>query len=292
MDAQSRSEGQKEAGGHRLPPRWPSLRPVRRKLPTMPAPSRRYAIAIREMALTTGLVLAYFLIRGAHQDDIPASAARTVGVIRLESALGLFHEPAWQKAFLSHPWLIEVANAIYFWGEYTAVISTGIWLSLRDIQYFRFIRNVLLISAVLGIAGYWLLPAAPPRLLAASGYDYGFVDTLHSGTQSGVHDLQPGPFVNYYAALPSFHFAWVVLAAVGVWARTESHLARGFVATLSATMFWAIVVTANHLFFDMALGVAVVAVSWLIATLLYSVAERYRCGIRCSNRAPVRAKGI
>src|SRR5262249_20759212 len=139
------------------------------------------------------------------------------------------------------------------------------WLSLADIERFRFIRRVLLISAAVGIVCYWALPQAPPRLMAGLGHDLGLVDTIHGNSPTTVRDLQPRPFLNLYAPQPSFPFAWMLLAAVGA-----VLTARRWWVTLLATafcglMWWAIVVTGNHYQLDMVAGVLVVGVAWLLA---------------------------
>jgi hypothetical protein len=70
--------------------------------------------------------------------------------------------------------------------------------------------------------------------------------------------------VNDYAALPSFHFGWILLATLAIWANTDRRWVKALAVSLSVVMFWAITVTGNHYFFDMAFGAAVVLVSWLV----------------------------
>jgi predicted membrane protein len=99
--------------------------------------------------------------------------------------------------------------------------------------------------------------------MAAHGYDFGFIDTVHSAA-SNAHYVQPGPFVNDYAALPSFHFGWILLATLAIWHNTDRRWVRAAAVTMAAVMFWAITVTGNHYFFDMAFGAVVVLVSWVV----------------------------
>jgi len=226
------------------------------------ARSRRAASI--ELGLTVVLLALYFLARGSHPDDIPASVDRMQQVVRLEQRLGIFHEQDFQDAFLRWPYVIDIANIFYVWGLFPVLIVIGVWLAFFHLDEFRFIRTVLLISAVFGLMGYWLFPAAPPRFLAGHGFDYGFIDTVHGSNK----DVQPKWFLNEYAALPSFHFAWVALAACAVWRATPNPLARTVAAIIAVAVGWSVVVTANHLFFDMIVGALLIALSWVLALWL------------------------
>ena len=243
---------------------------------------RRYQPATAELLLTGCAIVVYFLIRASHPDNIHQSVRRSLAIVRLEDRLGVFHEASIQQWFLPHEWLIDVANTVYVWGMYPVLVAVALWLAFSDLNRFRYIRNVMLMSACLGIAGYWLIPAAPPRLLALYGFNYGFVDTLHQGT-GAVQDYQPGFFQNPYAALPSFHFAWVALAGIAVWTNTRNHWVRLGAALFCTLMFWAIIVTANHFFFDLLLGVLTVAIAWLLTAGLYRLRDVWR-------REPVRER--
>jgi hypothetical protein len=238
---------------------------------------RRALVVAGEMTLTVALVFVYLVLRGAVGPDDPAGAvSRTLAAVRFEQAVGLFREPAWQRAILGHRALVEIANAVYLFGMHPVMLGAGVWLCVRDREWFRFVRRVLVVSAVIGVLCYWLLPAAPPRLLAENGHSLGFVDTLRGDVKASVQDMQPAPLVNDYAAIPSYHFAWILLMAVAIWTATRNVWARGLAACFCAVMWWAIAVTGNHLFFDMALGVVAVALSWVITLALDRAVARLR----------------
>lgn len=211
---------------------------------------------------TATILVVYFLLRGIRPDQSDDSVARSLHLIRFEQRLGVFQEVTWQHAFIGHEWLMNVANWVYAWGHYPVLLAIALWLVVKDPLRFRFVRNVMFLSAFLGVVTYWMLPAAPPRLMAAHGYDFGFIDTVH-GAASGVNYFQPGPFVNDYAALPSFHFGWILLATLAIWVNTSRKSVRAAAVGMSVVMFWAITVTGNHYFFDMAFGAAIVLVSWV-----------------------------
>jgi len=236
----------------------------RRGKPTVPvAPWRsRWRPISVEIAGTALIMVAYFLLRGLRPDDIDGSVDRSLALIRFEQQLGLFQEVQWQATFIGHGWAMTAANIIYAWGHYPVMLAIALWLVIKDPVRFRFVRNVMLVSATIGVISYWLIPAAPPRLMEIHGYDFGFIDTVHGGS-SEVEYYQPTPFVNDYAALPSFHFGWIMLSSMAVWYNTRSRVVRAGAVAMSVVMWWAVTVTGNHYFFDMALGGVVVVLSWM-----------------------------
>jgi membrane-associated phospholipid phosphatase len=240
--------------------RRPSLPP-----PSAPSPGRgRWRLASREVAITAGIMVVYFLIRGIRPEETDQSVARSLALIRFEQRADLFWEVRLQQLFIGWDFLMHVANLVYAWGHYPVMLAIAVWLAIKDPVRFRFIRNVLFVSAFAGLVTYWLLPAAPPRLMELHGYDFGFIDTVHGSNK----DVQPKWFLNEYAALPSFHFAWVALAACAVWRATPNPLARTVAAIIAVAVGWSVVVTANHLFFDMIVGALLIALSWVLALWL------------------------
>ena len=222
----------------------------------------RWKLAGIEIGSTMAIMAVYFLLRGLRPDTPDGAVSRSLALIHFEQRLGLFQEVRWQAAFLDYGWAMNAANAIYAWGHYPVMLAIALWLVFKDPIRFRFVRNVLLVSATIGILSYWIIPAAPPRLMESYGYDFGFIDTVH-GTESGVSYFQPGPFVNDYAALPSFHFGWILLSSMAIWVNTESRYVRAGAVMMSVLMWWAVTVTGNHYFFDMVMGGVVVILSWI-----------------------------
>ncbi|HET7737205.1 MAG TPA: phosphatase PAP2 family protein [Tepidiformaceae bacterium] len=248
---------------------------VVRRIPISRPERRRVAVLSVELTLTCIALLLYFVARGMRPPEIDESVARSLRIIHFEQQLGIFREQAWQSAFISNGTAMWFANLVYAWAHFPVLAAIGVWLLFKDVGRFRFTRNVMLLSGIIGIVCYWALPAAPPRLMEFHGYDFGFVDTVHSAT-SNAYYLQPGPLVNDYAALPSFHFGWIALASATIWVNTTRRWVRAMAVGLSLVMLWAIIVTANHYFFDIAFGGAVVGMSWLTMAGIYSQPVRGR----------------
>ena len=256
-----------------------------RRWSALPAGAREF---LRELALVAGGGLLYFLARGAVQDRAEEAFARARGLLALEERLGIAWERAIHEAALSAAWIVDLANAVYFWGHMPLLIALALWLWFRRRGVWRGLRAALLASALLGIACYVIWPTAPPRLMPELGY----VDTLAWRAAASYQAQEVGPFVNPYAALPSLHVGWALLAGaacarVALAQRGRRRIAwLALAALIPASQTWAVVATANHWLLDAAAGAAVVA---LAALLAYTVA---RLRFTLSGRLPRRAAAI
>src|SRR3990170_1329119 len=67
----------------------------------------------------------------------------------------------------------------------------------------------------IGLVMFATLPVAPPRMFP----EFGFIDTVH--VHSGLYrSIQQSDFVNEFAAVPSFHFGWILLVGMAVFQTT------------------------------------------------------------------------
>ena len=237
-----------------------------RRWSALPAGAREF---LRELAIVAAGGLLYFLVRGAVQDRAEEAFARARALLNLEHRLGIAWETAIHEAALSADWIVDLANTVYFWGHMPLLIVLALWLWFRRRDVWRGLRAALLVSALLGIACYVIWPTAPPRLMPELGY----IDTLALRAAASYQAQEVGPFVNPYAALPSLHVGWALLAGAAC-----ARVARGetgprrilwllLAALIPASQTWAVVATANHWLLDAAAGAAVVALAALISRL-------------------------
>lgn len=248
-------------------------------------PARRAGVAIprgallaarafsRDFGVVLGVIGVYFLLRGAAPDRLGLSVEVTRHLVAFEKAIGVFWEPQVQEYSIKSYAVKEFANFVYAYLHFPVLAAVGAWLWFRDRRAFGFMRNVMFISMAFGLVFYWLVPAAPPRLMALHGHDLGFVDTVFGGG-TNVNYAQPSLILNEYAAIPSFHFGWIAMASAAIWVNTRSATLRTLALGLTVVMTWAIVASANHLFVDMALGGLVIVASWWIANRLEARAAR------------------
>lgn len=216
-----------------------------------------------EAVIIVGAYLAYQAVRQLIEGSAATAADRALDIIALERRLGLFWEASLQAAILDHHWLVSLFNWIYVWGYLPVISTAALWLFVFHRQRYSRYRNAFLLSGACGLVFFALMPVAPPRMFP----HLGFVDTvrIHS---SVYRAFDRSGFVNEFAALPSFHFGWILLVGVAVWAHGRWLPFRIAGAALPVLMLAAIVLTANHYFLDAIVGGALVlaalgAVLWV-----------------------------
>lgn len=202
-----------------------------------------------ETLVVVGAYLAYQAVRRLIQGSAATAFDRALDVIALERRLGLFWEASLQGAILQHHWLVSLFNWIYVWGYLPVIAAAALWLFVWHRQRYSRYRNAFLLSGACGLLFFALMPVAPPRMFP----HLGFVDTvrLHSDVYRAFE--RPG-FVNEFAAVPSFHFGWILLVGVALWAHGRWMPLRLAGVALPVAMLAAIVLTANHYFLDAAVG--------------------------------------
>lgn len=224
------------------------------------AGSPRTAV-IREVTLLGTSVVLYFLVRGLIDTRIHVAYRNAEHVVALERTAGAFVEPRLQRAVVGHEWLADAVSYVYIYGHWPVLTATFLWLLVRHRDEYARFRNAMLISGAIALVVFATFPVAPPRFLTG----YGFVDTVTQET-SAYRVLQPPAFVNQYAAVPSLHFGWNLLAGIA-WASLARHrLARVLGWLMPAAMLAAIVLTANHYLFDGLIGGALALFGLYVAT--------------------------
>lgn len=235
------------------------------------------ALFVRDFGPLVAVILVYFLLRGQIPVNVDRAVDLAVWLIDVEKRLHIFVEVDLQEATTGAGWSRELASFTYAYLHFPALAGLGVWLWWSNRRAFVLVRNTMYVSMVIGLVVYLLLPAAPPRLMAAHGRDYGFVDTVFGGG-TAVPYPQPSFYVNDYAAVPSYHFGWMALVSVAIWSETRSKAGRALAVILLLSMVWASAATANHLFIDMFFGGVAVFASWLIARRLTARAPRRGSG--------------
>ena len=225
---------------------------------------------LRELAAVAIAALVYYLVRGTVSDRADEAFQRARDILDLEQRLWLDWESAIHEAILGSSALIDLANGTYFWGHMPLLIVLAVWLWRSHREIWRTFRNALLVSAAVGMVCYFLFPTAPPRLMPELGY----IDTLAVRAAPAYQAQEVGLFVNPYAALPSLHVGWALLAGIAVWWTSPHPLIRAFAVAILLSQSWAVVATANHWTLDAFAGVAICGAAWMIVTLLNRLSFR------------------
>jgi hypothetical protein len=218
--------------------------------------------ALRELAIFAAAYLTYFGVRALTEGEPWRAFQNAMTVHRLEVDLGLDWEGAVQNAVLGSRLLVDVTNAVYIYGHWPVLIGAGVLLfRQRRTHYYR-MRNVCLLTGLIGLVIFTLFPVAPPRLT-----DLPVIDTVTRDAE-GYRQLLPPSLVNEYAAMPSFHAGWNLLVGVIVFSASRHWLVRTFAVVMPASMAFAVVATANHFVVDVVAGVAIVLVALVTARRL------------------------
>jgi hypothetical protein len=226
----------------------------------------------RELALLATLYLAYSGARLLTDPDLGAATAHGRDLLHIEAVLHLDVERWLNSGLSALPALPLAASYWYSLLHYVVTPAVLVWVYRVHPDRYRVARNALVAGSALGIAGFALLPTAPPRMLP------GYVDTLASTAGSGWWGSDAsapkglGGLTNELAAMPSLHVGWALWCAAVVWWCTRdavaSRLVRAvrLVAVGYATGTTLVVLaTANHYLLDAVAGAAVLAAGAAVA---------------------------
>jgi len=208
----------------------------------------------------------YFRVRGLTEASTGVARTHARQLLELEHALHVDLESSWQRPLAASEHLETVANWIYIWGHWPVLIGTLVWLLWRHRPQFLRLRDAMLVSGGLGILVFVTYPMAPPRLVGL-----GYADTVTESSRSYRY-LQPPAFVNQYAAMPSLHVGWDLLAGVAIFTAATYLAVRIAACVMPVLMAWAVIATGNHYVLDVVAGISLVLVGYAASLLL----ERHR----------------
>lgn len=212
---------------------------------------RRILRLWREAVLVVLAFQAYRLVRLASEGNRAIAVRHGAAILRWEQRVGLAWEHGVQDFVLRHDGLLDFCNTWYTWAFWPTVTATMLVLYLWRPRLYRRYRNALFLSGAVGLTVFTLLPTAPPRMLV------GFVDTVHQYSSAGGI-AHPTGFTNEYAAMPSFHVGWLVLAGVGLMPVVRRRALRPLLLLPAAVMLLVVMATANHYLLDGLAGAAIV----------------------------------
>jgi hypothetical protein len=204
----------------------------------------------------------YQVVRGFADGKSQVAFANGEHVISLERSLGAFFEPGLQQAFLSHHSIIDAANWMYFNSHFVITVGVLAWIYLFRNEHFYFVRNMFLVAMGLALVGYAVFPTAPPRMFPSAG----FTDTIAAFTNVAQDQNSLASFlVNPYAAVPSMHIAFSLMIAVPAMTLSRTRWVKALWSVYPLLVFFVILVTANHYWFDAACGAGVACLAAVTA---------------------------
>jgi uncharacterized membrane protein len=211
-----------------------------------------------ELALLGSVYFLYCIIRNAVPSHITTALDNARDILGAEQLVGIDIEHRLNRLVASLQVIAVPANYFYATLHFVVTLAVLVWLYVARPRFYRRARSVLVGMTVLGLAGYWLYPLAPPRLMP----DEGFVDTVHA---FGIWGLAPSEVVasasNQYAAMPSMHVGWALWASAALILYAKRPHVRLLGAAYPFLTLLVVIVTANHFVLDAAGAVVVFAVA-------------------------------
>ncbi|MBL1103250.1 inositol phosphorylceramide synthase [Streptomyces sp. 5-8] len=214
---------------------------------------------IREFLLVAGLFLVYKLGRRlavGHTGDAFHNARR---VWHLERTVHLPHENAVQSALLHGDTLVHLANTYYATVHFPATLAFLVWLYLRRPAHYVWARRVLAAVTTAALVLPFTFPLAPPRMVTGTG----LVDTARVYGPSVYGPPAGDHLSNQFAAMPSLHFGWALMVAIGLIAATRSRWRALWLLHPLITLL-VIVGTANHYWLDAIVATAMLGLALVL----------------------------
>jgi membrane-associated phospholipid phosphatase len=211
-------------------------------------------------------VFGYQLIQSGAGRDHGQAQANGLGVVELERDLvhGLF-ELRLQELARDSGALDTLAALTYWSSEFAVVALALLWVYLRRRAAFPRFRNVLIVTNLIALAGFYAFPTAPPRMFAALG----FVNTIQDSTPSHGHGLLPLPN-DPYAAMPSLHSADALIVGVGLGVLVRSRPLKAVWLLWPLAVWFSVLATGNHFWLDVVGGIVVAGIGGLAVAALWT----------------------
>lgn len=152
-------------------------------------------------------------------------------------------------------------------------IIFGLWLYFgRQYEVYLHFSLVFLFVNLLGFAGYYIHPAAPPWYVAMHGFE--FIPGTHGETAGlSAWDAMTGTAIfdglysrnsNVFAALPSLHAAYMLIAFIYSLRARCGWWLRAIFAFICLGIWWTAVYTSHHYIIDVIAGIGVTVLGWLL----------------------------
>ena len=150
-------------------------------------------------------------------------------------------------------YLLDAVDWTYWMSQFPVLGAGLLWIYFFRNEAFAGVRNWILATNVLALAGYVFLPTAPPRFFPGEG----FVDTLlvtsSINHESGLVQLAS----NQYAAMPSVHSADALVIGIAMATLVRTRPLKLLWLLWPVWVWFSVMATGNHYWLDVAGGVAV-----------------------------------
>lgn len=209
----------------------------------------------QEVAIIGFCYWIYSEVRNLVPDQASIAMRHGRGVQRLQDKLHLNFERSLNGFVAHHEPIAQIMNYYYATLHFVITIGVLVWLYRWHPRIYRGARTVIFATSITALAGFYLYPLAPPRLLPAS---YGYVDTLAVfHTWGSLADPKVAEHSNQFAAMPSLHIGWALWCGASIFLCARPLWVRLLGLAYPLCTLLVIVGTANHYLVDALGGLAV-----------------------------------
>jgi membrane-associated phospholipid phosphatase len=214
-----------------------------------------------ELLVVFLLLEVYDYVKSLEAVRMSASLHNGRDVLAIEQTLYMDVESAANHWLVNHH---SISTLLVWWYQYSHISGTMAVLTCCYLwfpQIYRSARNSLLLTNVVGMLGFVLVPVMPPRLLPHAG----FIDTVAAAGFGSSHGgpVEPAQF----AAMPSLHLAWALWVSIVLFAMLRGKAHRGLVFIYPVLTSVAVVATGNHYVLDVVAGLALAMVACTVCGL-------------------------
>lgn len=233
---------------------------------------------LREVVLVGAIYGAYELSRGLQHGAVHIATRNGRDILHWEQSIDLAPEKLLTHALISVTPLAVVAAYFYSTMHYVITPVVLVWMYRCHARQYRTARTALAFSTLLGLIVFYLLPTAPPRLLAHAGIPDALFDVRHWGWWGGEGSVPRGlgGLTNQFAAMPSLHVGWALWCGFLLCRYSSRMLVRVLGVLYPLVTTFVVLATGNHYLLDAVAGAAVMAVGAGLALALRAVLARLR----------------
>ena len=234
---------------------------------------QRLVVLLRGWAPFIGIRVAYEVMR----DLASTLGVRPYDLEHFDTALFDGYQPTLvlqaAVARLTDADLIEDLGSIVYATHFLLPVAVGAWLWMRDREGFRRFGLTLVVLCSLAFVTYVIAPTTPPWLAQPTSVRHLIEDTIQrSGLPASLVWLYSHHDYNLYAAFPSLHAGFPVVAAFAAWQRSRG---IGLVLSAWAVVVWvSVVYLGEHYVADVFGGIVYAVVAIVIARVIATRSNR------------------
>lgn len=221
---------------------------------------------LREFLLVAIIYVGYEASRGITDTTFDIAERNGWGILHWEQAWHLAPEGLLTHGLIGITPFAVAAAYFYSTMHYVITPIVLVWMYVKHPVQYRPARTVLAISTILGLIGFYLLPTAPPRLLANAGVPDALFHVRQFGWWGGEGSVPRGlgSLTNQFAAMPSMHVGWALWCGVLMYRYSSRWWVRWAGVVYPTITTYVVLSTGNHYLLDAVAGALVMGLGYLL----------------------------